>query len=76
MEEELNSTPIVGIEYSEVPIKEFIDGFLVNRGKLELGTNFNNFDTHIYLCFEYSNTPILEEGIVGTEDTLISVNSE
>lgn len=31
-----------------------VDGFLVNKGRIVLEPDFDNFDTHVNMCYEYS----------------------
>lgn len=31
-----------------------VDGFLVNKGQIVLEPDFDNFDTHVNMCYEYS----------------------
>lgn len=48
------------IEYSNLSKKEPVDGILINQGTVTLNPDFNNFDTHIFMCYEYSDCQLLE----------------
>lgn len=48
------------IEYSNLEISEPSEGFLVNQGESVLNPAFDEFDTHVYMCYEYTNCQLLE----------------
>ena len=41
-------------------VSERIDGFVVNKGETNIAQDFFNYDTHIEMCYEYSNCQLLE----------------
>lgn len=39
---------------------ESLDGIIVNNGEIKLNLNFDNFDTHADMCYEFTNCSVLE----------------
>jgi hypothetical protein len=48
------------IEYSILNISEPSEGLVINQGSIILNPDFNEFDTHVYMCYEYSDCQLLE----------------
>lgn len=48
------------IEYSNLEISEPSEAFIANLGEITLNPAFDEFDTHVYMCYEYTNCQLLE----------------
>lgn len=48
------------IEYSTVDIFQPTDGIVVNQGTMMMEIPFDNYDTHVEMCYEYSDCQLLE----------------
>lgn len=54
------------IEYSKLEPIHPIDGIIINKGTMTLNIDFDNFDTHVDMCYEFSDCQLLEPE--GTDD--------
>ena len=48
------------IEYSTVDIFQPTDGIVVNQGTMMMEIPFDSYDTHVEMCYEYSDCQLLE----------------
>lgn len=52
-ENDYTLTPINGNNNTLEPVSR-VDGFLINKGQIVLEPEFDNFETHVNMCYEYS----------------------
>ena len=48
------------IEYSNVEIIRNVDGMVINQGTITMELPFDSYDTHVEMCYEYSDCQLLE----------------
>lgn len=48
------------IEYSNLDMIQPMDGIVVNQGTIMMEIPFENYDTHVEMCYEYSDCQLLE----------------
>ena len=81
MPEENTYIPIENGNNNTLETVSKLDGFLINKGKIVLEPDFDNYYTHVNMCYEYSKNllfdPLIDENNFG--DILICtewVNTE
>lgn len=48
------------IEYSTLDLIHPIDGIVANKGTIALNLEFEDYDTHVDMCYEFSDCQLLE----------------
>ena len=63
-------------EYSKNTVLTNINSFIVNKGNRVRNVEFDNYDTHVVMCYEYSEIQILETSDNDNSSTDILISNE